>query len=206
MELYHYPHCPFCLRVRFALGYLQLSWKSIILPYDDEETPVKLTGKKMLPILKAQDIVLGESLDIIKFLDREDQLGYQQFKGSSELTEIENFLNAMGKPLHNLTMPHWVYTPEFNESSRRYFQSKKEQKRGSFSELLKNRGIWEAELVPLLKYAEENYLGNPEQPNIYDILLASHLWGLYVVPEFQFSPKMHSYLQLLKKACAFNYY
>ena len=40
---------------------------------------------------------------------------------------------------------------------------------------------------------------------IKDIMLAAHLWGLYVVPEFQFKPDMHFYLQQIKKLTKFNY-
>ena len=55
MKLYHYVHCPFCVRVRMGLGYLGINFESIVLAYDDEKTPVKLTGKKMLPILVSDD-------------------------------------------------------------------------------------------------------------------------------------------------------
>ena len=41
---------------------------------------------------------------------------------------------------------------------------------------------------------------------MYDILLASHIWGLYVVPEFQFSENMHQYMQRVKDICNFDYH
>ncbi|MFP5459556.1 MAG: glutathione S-transferase N-terminal domain-containing protein, partial [Bacteriovoracia bacterium] len=69
VRLFHYVHCPYCVRVRLALGFLGTSWESQVLSYDDEVTPVKLTGKKMLPIALIDDVPMNESLDIIRRLD-----------------------------------------------------------------------------------------------------------------------------------------
>ena len=69
VELFHYIHCPFCVRVRLACGYLDIPFKSTVIPYSDEETPRSIAGKKMLPILKTEDAnIINESLDIIKFV------------------------------------------------------------------------------------------------------------------------------------------
>ena len=51
-------------------GFLRVSYESLVLDYDDEITPTKLTGKKMLPIFDFGDLVINESIDIIKRLDR----------------------------------------------------------------------------------------------------------------------------------------
>ena len=41
---------------------------------------------------------------------------------------------------------------------------------------------------------------------INDIAIASHLWGMYIVPEFQFSDRMNTYLMNIKSKCNFNYH
>ena len=65
--LYHYIHCPFCLRVRMAYGFFKIPYKSIVLDYSEEKIPIDLCGKKMLPIASFPDgKLLNESLDIIK--------------------------------------------------------------------------------------------------------------------------------------------
>src|SRR5665647_414680 len=133
LTLYHYVHCPFCVRVRMALGYLELSYSSQVLAYDDEMTPVKLTGKKMLPILTHEQGSINESLDIITYLDKSNEFKTRTLS----LLELETRLNTIGTPVHSLAMPYWIYTPEFNERSRAYFQSKKEEKRGPFRDLVK---------------------------------------------------------------------
>ncbi len=188
-----------------ALGYLEIDFDSKVVPYDDEETPVKLTGKKMLPIyIPKSGAALNESLDIIKLLDPSNTLNFNQF----DLNEIEAICNFLGKTVHSLAMPYWIYTPEFDANSRKYFQDKKEAKRGPFKELVKNYRTLFQEMTLKLNDLEKdikNYYQSDEF-TIADIMIASHLWGLYIVPEWQFSNKMNKYLQSIKEKCGFNYH
>ena len=196
-KLYHYPHCPFCVRIRLAWGYLKIPYESIVLRYDDEETPKKLSGKKMLPIADLDGDIVNESLDILHSSDKTNQLGVAQIVSSNEFKEFEKRLGLLGEQIHNLTMPYWIYTPEFDEESRQYFRTKKEVKRGSFNSLVQNKKKYANELKQLLSIvsAQLKPFYNSSEFSLYDILLASHLWGLYVVPEFQFPKEIHKYLQ-----------
>lgn len=208
LTLYHYVHCPFCIRVRMGLGYLGLTYESVVVPYNDETTPVRLTGKKMLPIMEIDGKAMNESLDILEKIDVSKKLDIRTFvsgKGNQELNEL---LEKLGKNVHNLAMPYWIFTKEFDESSRQYFQSKKEQKRGSFSELVRNRPGFETQLMNDLQnlISELRPYYRSDKLSIADIMLASHLWGLYVVPEFQFPAAVHQYLQRVKADCHFNYH
>lgn len=206
--LYHYVHCPFCVRVRMALGYLKVPYNSTVLPYDDEATPIKLTGTKMLPILTHPQGAMNESLDIISFLDKSQALKVQELTQAPNYKALEELLNKIGSPVHSLAMPYWIYTPEFTESSRAYFQNKKEAKRGPFKLLVQNQDKFVMELQPLLKNIEDGLqpFYHSDIFTLQDILIAAHVWGLYVVPEFQFSAKMHQYLQSVKQNCRFNYH
>ncbi len=201
IKLYHYVHCPFCVRVRMALGYLNIPYESKVLRYDDEATPISLTGLKMLPILQFEGRAMNESLDIIKFLDKENKL-----KPSGK--DIGPLLNELGNPIHSLAMPYWIYTPEFDEVSRDYFKKKKEIKRGPFKVLVQKKDDFIQELMTILNKVEDDLhpFYQSESFGLDDILLAAHLWGLYIVPEFQFSEKIHSYLQSVKNICNFNYH
>jgi len=205
--LYHYIHCPFCVRVRMAFGFLKLSYSSEVLGYDNEKKPIELTGIKMLPIVAFSDITLNESLAIIKKADKENSLHMESLESQGK--DLDELLAQLAGPIHNLVMPYWVYTQEFNDESRAYFLEKKEKKRGPFNKLMSKAPEFLGQLSPLLEELESKinpYLYDQKNLTIMDIMLASHLWGLYVLPEFQFSPRLHNYLQGIKKTCSFNYH
>lgn len=202
--LYHYVHCPFCLRVRFVLGFLNIDYNSKVLPYHDEETPLSLSGHKMLPIFSTSDGQhINESLDIISTLDKDSKLSPHLLSQSLDL-----MLSELGKPIHNLCMPYWVYTKEFDSESRSYFLHKKEKKRGPFPKLMQKKDQFLQELAPLLLSLEKELTPfyQSQEMTLADIMIASHLWGLYIFPEFQFSEKLHRYLQGIKDTCRFSYH
>ncbi len=191
-----------------TLGYFKIPFESVVLPYDDEATPVGLTGKKMLPIVVADSKPMDESLDIMSFLDKKKVLRIEAETTTAKFAEFNEFLGQLGDQVHSLAMPYWIHTPEFTETSRAYFKKKKEAKRGPFAELVKKQGTFTAALEPLLSRIEGKLrpFYDSTELGLYDILLASHLWGLYVVPEFQFPDGVHRYLQNIKTICQFNYH
>lgn len=208
MKLYHYVHCPFCVRVRMGLSFLGIPYESMVTPYDDEITPVRLTGKKMLPIMLYDDgKAQNESLDILKTQDVKGVLNWQLLENNNTTTSA--LLDKIGSPVHSLAMPYWIWTPEFNERSRLYFQSKKEAKRGPFKELVHKRELFAQKLDLILSnevLPELKPFYKSDKLTILDIMLAAHLWGMYVVPEYQFEPRMHEYLMRVKDTTYFNYH
>lgn len=48
--VYVYDHCPFCVRVRLALGIKNVKHNVYFMANDDIPTPTKLVGKKIAPI------------------------------------------------------------------------------------------------------------------------------------------------------------
>ena len=70
MKLYSYDHCPYCVKARMIFGLRGIGFEHAILANDDEATPNKLIGKKMVPILVKNDgSAMGESLDIVRYVD-----------------------------------------------------------------------------------------------------------------------------------------
>ena len=64
---------------------------------------------------------MNESLDIIERLD----CGQCSCAGNRPLTSFMALLNELAAPLFKITMPHLVWTKEFNEKSRRLFSTQK---------------------------------------------------------------------------------
>jgi glutaredoxin 2 len=191
-----------------AFGYLNVAYNSKVTPYDDEKTPLDLTGVKMLPIIKDEDGAMNESLDIIAKYDTDNKLGGADFLGSEEHKALDELLNRLGKNVHSLAMPYWIWTPEFDDNSRQYFQTKKELKRGPFSKLVQNS---EQFIQPLMSDLQEIEAAlcpyfESNQLHLRDIMLSAHLWGLFIVPEFRIPPKLYTYLMKVKSDCAFNYH
>jgi glutaredoxin 2 len=189
-----------------AAGFLKVPYKSIVVAYDDEQTPTKLIGKKMLPIMDVDGKAMPESLDIIEAIDTNNLLKISEIKRTENFLELENLLPKISNLVHPLAFPYWIYTPEFTESSRLYFQKQKEAKRGPFKDLVAKRSEFEKDIKGLLFHLDLKPFYKSEKFTALDIFLASHLWGLYVVPEFQFPDKIHQYLQSVKEMCSFDYH
>jgi glutaredoxin 2 len=191
-----------------GFGLLGISYESKVLPYNDEQTPIKLAGTKMLPILEiSEGKAINESLNILKKFDPQNLLAWQVQDLLSN--EVETLISKIASPIHSLCMPYWIWTPEFNTESRIYFQTKKEVKRGPFKNLIKNKEVHLKILNDVLSNELENKLTpfyNSSTLTIVDIMIASHIWGMYIFPEFQFSVKMHQYLQSVKHLTHFDYH
>lgn len=192
-----------------AANFLKKPFESVVLPYDDEKTPIKLMGVKMLPIMEFSDSTKSnESLDIIEIMDTTNSLSLNKLNNEVDRKELEDLLSQIGSSVHSLVMPYWMWTNEFDDISRKYFQDKKEAKRGPFHELINKHPELLETLGNTLSKLETNIspFYKSESLTIFDIMIASHIWGMYVYPEFQFSTKIHNYLQQIKSKCNFNYH
>lgn len=106
MKLYIYDHCPFCVRSRMIFGLKDVTCEIITLPNDDEETPVRLIGKKMLPILVTESHdAIGESLDIVKYIDK--TYGTPVLTVSDD-SAIEAWMEDATNVIFPLAIPRWA--------------------------------------------------------------------------------------------------
>lgn len=208
ITLYQYLHCPYCIRVRMTLGLLNIPYHSIILPYSDEITPIQLTGKKMAPFIKKEDgTYLNESLDIMEYLDELHVLKIPTTKKTDTFLQAENFITTISTPLFNLLMPFYLNGKEFSDQDKIYFQRQKEIKRGPFHKLVQRRkefiGEINIQLENLYQHLRPYYQSS--HVGLCDILIASHLWGMYLAHTYRVPSKLNDYLQSISSECRFVY-
>lgn len=191
-----------------TLGLLNIPYHSVILSYSDETTPVQLTGKKMAPFIKKEDgAYLNESLDIMEYLDELQILKIRMTKQTDTFQQTENFITTISTPLFNLLMPFYLNGKEFSDQDKAYFQRQKEIKRGPFHNLVHRRQEFIVEINAhveklcqgLTPYYQSTHLG------LCDILITSHLWGMYLAHSYRVPPKLHDYLQRVSAQCHFVY-
>ena len=121
-----YDHCPFCVRVRLALGYKNVKHNVNFMANDDIPTPTALVGKKIAPIfaLPQDDVVMGESLDIIKLVDGDERFGPTgMIRAGTDRTDIKEWQKSVQVLLRTLQRPRYVATgllPEFQTLDGRH--------------------------------------------------------------------------------------
>eukprot|EP00601_Ochromonadales_sp_CCMP2298_P025924 CAMPEP_0173292618 /NCGR_PEP_ID=MMETSP1143-20121109/12834_1 /TAXON_ID=483371 /ORGANISM="non described non described, Strain CCMP2298" /LENGTH=288 /DNA_ID=CAMNT_0014232037 /DNA_START=1 /DNA_END=867 /DNA_ORIENTATION=+ len=116
--VYVYDHCPFCVRVRLALGLKNIKHEVRYLANDDIATPTSLVGKKIAPIFAMAGSIdpMGESLDIIAKVDSNPTFGpVGFFKPASGRTDIKAWMKTVADANRVMQRPRYMLTmlPEF---------------------------------------------------------------------------------------------
>jgi len=124
--VYVYDHCPFCVRVRLALGMKNVKHLIHFLANDDVATPTNLVGKKIAPIFELPEdkLVMMESLDIIAKIDSDPRFGpTSQLLPASGRKDIKSWQKSVQTLLRTLQRPRYVATgllPEFQQLDGRH--------------------------------------------------------------------------------------
>lgn len=137
MKLYVYDHCPYCVKARMIFGLKNIPVELAILANDDEATPVRMIGQKMVPILQRDDgSFMPESMDIVHFIDRSDNAPL--LTGPTN-NAISAWLRKVSEYTPLLIIPRFARAAfeEFaTASARAYFTNKKQAALGNFEEHL----------------------------------------------------------------------
>lgn len=124
--VYVYDHCPFCVRVRLALGIKNVKHLVQFMANDDIPTPTNLLGKKIAPIFEIpeDDLIMGESLDIIAKIDSDPRFGpTNSILPATDRTDIKAWQKSVQSLLRTLQRPRYVATgllPEFQQIDGRH--------------------------------------------------------------------------------------
>ncbi len=204
MKLYVYDHCPFCTRARMILGIRSLEVETFVLMNDDEATPVGLIGTKMVPILvKPDGTAMGESLDIVRWLD---EYAGQQRLDETVRPEVQAWFDKAGEYVNKLIMPRDIQLglPEFaTQSAIDYFVEKKQKVIGDFSENLADTPKYLARLHQDLQELEA-WLDldrvKAGRWGMEDILLFPILRNLTMVKGMQMPAKVREYTEYVSQA------
>lgn len=211
MQLYVYDHCPFCVRARMIFGLKNIAFELKILANDDEQTPISMIGKKMLPILHKDDgCYLPESLDIVNYIDK--HYGNAPILTGATSQAIADILNEIQTVDYILVYPRLVQLklPEFaTQSARDYFENRKQARSGPFAECLaKTAQISQhveailAKLVPLIKSHDACH----GEISMDDICLFPILRNLTCVKGLHFPESVKAYVESMAKHSQINLY
>ncbi len=204
MKLYVFDHCPFCARALLAAG-LKRDYKIDIhyILEDDKETPVKMIGKQMVPILEYEaGKYMPESLDIVHYLN---QLGDQPFLKGEQHPLITQWIDENFGLINGYVMPLFAKMdlPEFaTPSARKMYIDRHEAQFGNFDELLKTSKEKCAEIDDALERLNNQIdLAHIEknQYSLDDILLFPLIRALTASKEIALPHKVKAYIDLLSQ-------
>jgi glutaredoxin 2 len=199
MKLYIYDHCPYCVKARMIFGLKSVAVELVSLLNDDEATPIRMIGQKMVPILEKPDgSRMPESMDIVHYIDGLD--GDPMVRPGGE-PRLSLWLEASRRYVSALAMPRWVDAPleEFaTDGARQYFTRKKETVKGPFTELrartpelLAEANAHLKELAPLVQSPHAVHGVTTED----DFHLFAALRSLSIVSGVVYPPKVEAYRQ-----------
>lgn len=202
MKLYIYDHCPFCVRARMAAGLFGADVEEVVLANDDEATPIGMIGAKQVPILQKEDgSFMGESLDVVRYLNREGRLK------DETRPEIQSWLDKVGEYNLKLVQPRVIKLrlPEFETPEAvKYFTDKKEKSIGSFAANLEKTGQYvqrlNGDLAELETLMTEGGAGLNGEIGMEDILVFPILRNLTVVRGVEWPQKVMDYLLHMSEA------
>lgn len=206
LKLYIYDHCPYCAKARMIFGLKDIPVEIITLLNDDEETPIKLIGQKMVPILQKEDgSFMPESMDIVRYID--ENYGDKKIIAFSRDDKISRWLEKAQREISVLSKPRWtkVELGEFStQESINYFINKKERYEGEFEDLIqdspkhiKKIEAYLKELNEMLFSTEHALKGTLCEDDIH---LFAALRSLSIVKGMAYPDKVRKYMEHMSQA------
>ncbi|MDO5054460.1 GrxB family glutaredoxin [Pasteurella oralis] len=210
MQLYVYDHCPYCVRAMMIFGLKELAVKINVLLNDDEETPIGLVGKKVVPILIKEDgSAMPESLDIVKYVDTHYGEPILQ---ENIRPEIESVLKEITSYSNYLLMPRFIQlnVPEFaTQSAIEYFTKKKTEYVGDFAQHLSKTTEYLTRLQHDLDKLDALVVGKAslnQSLSLEDILVFPILRNLTCVKGVKFPEKLANYVNQMSNLSKVSLY
>ncbi|HDR1503908.1 TPA: GrxB family glutaredoxin [Pasteurella multocida] len=184
-------------------GLKNIPFKKHVLLNNDEETPIRLVGKKVVPILVKEDgTAMPESLDIVKYIDAHYGEAILQ---TAVRPEIEALLAEITSYSNYLLMPRFVKLDlaEFaTQSAIDYFTKKKTDYVGDFTQHFNNTPTYLARLTQDLEKLSALVMGETslnQHLSFEDILVFPLLRNLTCVKGLCFPARLEKYIKRLSE-------
>ncbi len=200
MKLYVYEHCPFCVRARMIFGFKGVDFELKIIMEADIETPTKMIGKKMVPILEKDDgSYMAESMDIVHYVDQLDM----PILTEPHDKEISKWEDTHQDTIYNLAVPRFT-KGDFKELStdeaRDYFTKREEKAFGDLEALVAKSDSFISEIDNALKNLEPLLNERAiDSFDISDITLYPLLWALSIVDGIHFPIEVRNYMDRVSR-------
>lgn len=209
MQLYVYDHCPYCVRARMIFGLKNLPVEIIYLANDDQK-PVELVGKKVVPILiKENGEAMPESLDIVKYIDNQYD---QPLLSDNVRPEISQWIEQVSSYYNHLLLPRFVKLdlPEYQtQSALTYFTESKSAYIGSFDENLQKTAEYlerlHQDLAILEKIIKKETALNQDL-SLEDIMVFPMLRNITCIKGVQIPAKAQNYITTMAKLSKIDLY
>ncbi|MDK2777307.1 MAG: glutaredoxin 2 [Pseudomonadota bacterium] len=212
MKLYVYHHCPYCIRAMMVANYKDISYETVFLLNDDEETCYRLVNAKQVPILEFdQGGAIAESLDIAA---RFDELGDggRVIRPADDCSAFSAAFSDSGMPINCLLFPRNIALglPEFmTEDARGYFRTKKEKIIGqSFSQAMTDTRQHKVQVETMLANLPAPSLPSHHENTISwdDVMIFPTLRNLTMVAELKIPPTIREYLNQVSQLTGIQLY
>ncbi|BES85878.1 glutaredoxin 2 [Pectobacterium araliae] len=200
MKLFIYEHCPFCVRARMIFGLKNLPVEQSIIMEGDVDTPTRMVGRKVVPILQKEDgSFMPESMDIVHYVDSKQA---PLIANRPVDADIEAWCKSVSNAVFNLAVPRFTKA-DFKEIStpeaRHAYTQREEKAFGDLDALIAKTPELIAEVEQKLD-ALEPRLASVNAISTTDFILFPILLSLTIVKGVQFGPNVHAYLKRVSTA------
>jgi len=192
MKLYIYEHCPFSARVRMIFGMKKIPVDIRVVMEGDVETPMRLVGRKVVPILQKDDgTAMAESMDIIRYVD-------ERF-GPKLLTdpvrdEVDAWAQEARSTISKLAIPRMTkssFAENATEAAQNAYREREQKALGDLEALISDtpRLLIEAEGLAKLELIIQDW----QAFSVTDLVLYSQLRTLSIVKGITFGAKASNF-------------
>ncbi|MDH5921786.1 glutaredoxin 2 [Vibrio splendidus] len=218
MKLHVFDSCPFCVRVKTVVGLKNIDCE--ISPMTLGQLPESLEGKLerlTVPVLEQRQhdgkyTVMVESLDIIRYLDQQDEPMLTRYEVSEALNNLLKRLYPISAQLLYPRMPR-LNLPELStpDALSLFVESRKGALSQSIEQALERTEEYLPELKQILEELDslldiDVLVSGERKLNIDDIAAFSELRNHTMVAELEMSERMMSFVSFIASRSGMSLY